>query len=392
MSLDLERRQPAFLEMGFRPFFLCAAVFSVITMGLWAGVLFLQWRPGPSGLAPAAWHAHEMIYGYAMAVIAGFLLTAVRNWTGIQTLHGYGLAGLAALWVVVRLLWVSGAEAPLVLMAVMDNLFILLLLISLSVPVFRARNWPQMGIPSKILLLLFSNVLFYLGVFQVVPEGVEWGIYSGLYLVIGLILMIGRRVIPFFISKGAAVEVKNWRWVDAASVILFIAFWFFASFTVMFMVSAVLAIILFLILGVRMWGWHTLGIWKKPLLWILYLAHGFIMVGFLLFALASSLGAAPYLAIHAFAAGGIGLMTMGMMARVALAHTGRNIHVLPPLLPLVFSLIVLAAIIRVVFPLLAPGYGGIWIAGSQLLWVSAFTMFAWVYFPMLVSPRIQGKQ
>jgi len=392
-SPEPERQYPVFLELGFRPFFLCAAVFSIVSMGLWSVSYFLGWHPGPAGISPGVWHAHEMIYGYAMAVIAGFLLTAVRNWTGIQTLHGYGLAGFAALWVLARMLWMVDAGAPLWFLAVMDNLFILLLTLFLAIPVVRSRNWRQISVLSKIVLLFLSNILFYLGFLGILPQGVTWGLYSGFYLVIGLIMMMGRRVIPFFITRGVgyAVEVKNWRWVDLASAISFIAFWFFSSFTAMPALSSGLAIFLFFVLGIRLWGWHTPGIWKKPLLWILYLAYGFIVLGFLLFAMAHNLGVSPYLAVHAFAAGGIGMMTLGMMARVALGHTGRNIQVLPGLLPVVLSLSAMSAVVRVILPMFVPHYDSIWIGASQLLWVAAFTIFTWIYFPILVAPRIQGR-
>ncbi len=378
-----------FLELGFRPFFLCAAVFSIVSMAAWMGILGLGWRPGPAGVPPSVWHAHEMLYGYAMVVIAGFLLTAVRNWTGIATLNGYSLAGLAGLWLVARLFWL-GPGLPLLLIAVVDNLFILLLIISLAIPIVRARNWRQIPVLSKIVLLLFSNVLFYLGVPGIVQEGKAWGIYSALYLIVSLILMIGRRVIPFFITKGVGytVEVKNRSWVDWSSVVLSVAFWFFATFMGLDIFSAILALGLFVILAVRLRDWHTPGIWKKPLLWILYLAHAFIALGFLLFFLAYIPGITPYLAVHAFAAGGIGMMTVGMMARVALGHTGRSIHELPALLPLILFLSAAAALVRVIFPLLFPAYEIHWIVGSQVLWIVTFVLFTWTYFPILVSPRI----
>jgi len=204
--------------------------------------------------------------------------------------------------------------------------------------------------------------------------------------------MIGRRVIPLFIEKGVgyAVQVRNWRWIDISSTVLFIAFWFFASFTEMDVYSAGLAIVLFLILSLRLWGWHTPGIWKKPLLWILYLAQGFIVLGFLLIALTYMFDITPYLAVHAFAVGGIGMMTIGMMSRVSLGHTGRDISVLPPLVFPALLLSLAAAVVRVLFPLLIPDYDSVWIGASQLLWIAAFMIFLWIYTPILISHRLES--
>ena len=188
----------ALLNLSFRPFFLGAAAFSIIATVIWMAAYTFGWETRPYGLPAMIWHGHEMIYGYGIAVIAGFLLTAIKNWTGIQTLKGLPLLLLFLLWAMVRALPFIGAPVSVVFIAVMDNLFIVALILATAFPVIRARQWKQLVILSKLLLLLASNILFYLGVLDVLERGVYWGLYSGLYLILALIFTIGRRVIPFF--------------------------------------------------------------------------------------------------------------------------------------------------------------------------------------------------
>jgi len=138
-------------------------------------------------------------------------------------------------------------------------------------------------------------------------------------------------------------------------------------------------------------GWHTKGLWHKPLLWVLYLAYGWIVLGFALKVSAFAFGISPFLAIHAFAVGGIGMMTMGMMARVSLGHTGRDVLEPPSALFWIFAILFMGTVIRVIFPLLNPVHYILWIGLSQVLWMISFSVFLMLYLPILVSPRIDGK-
>lgn len=383
----------ALFYLGFRPFFLGAALFSVTTMSWWMAVYILGWQSRPLNISPATWHAHEMIFGYSIAVIAGFLLTAVKNWTGIQTPHRSSLVLLFLLWMVGRVLPYFSQTVPINLIAVVDNSFLGILFLVVAFPVIRARQWKQVGILSKILLMLASNVTFYLGVTGVVEKGIHWGLYSGLYLILSLIFVMGRRVIPFFIERGVdePVQLTNRKWVDRSSLVLFIGFWVADVFVADSNVTAVLAGILFLLHTVRLKDWYTSAMWRKPLLWVLYVAYGFLVLGFLFKATMPVLGLSPFLAIHAFTVGGIGLITLGMMSRVALGHTGRNIKDPPTTLSWVFSLLLAAAIVRVIFPLVNTSQYILWIGFSQVLWILAFGLFLLVYSPILLQPRVDGR-
>jgi uncharacterized protein involved in response to NO len=382
----------AVLQLGFRPFFLGASVFAVLSVLIWTGLYSLGWNFQPNGLSPVLWHAHEMIYGYSMAVVAGFLLTAVRNWTGVQTLHGYPLLILFLLWAAARILPFTQGLVSLQLMAIVDIVFIALLVIAVSYPVVKVRQWRQIGIISKLFLLLLSNSVFYLGVEGVLADGVRWGLYSGLYLLLALIFTVGRRVIPFFIEKGLgdSVQPRNWRWLDVASLVLFLAFWIVDVFVSLPGVAAVLAGLLAILHAVRLVGWYAGGIWANPLLWVLFLGYASVIVGFVLKVATFSFGVSPHLSVHAFAFGGIAMLTLGMMARVSLGHTGRSVLEPPSQLAAVFVLLYLGAVIRVGLPLIAPRHASLWITLSQLCWIVSFSSFVYVYTPILLRPRIDG--
>ncbi len=383
----------AFLNLGFRPFFIGAAGFAFLSTLLWMGIYVLGWTLQPKHFTPITWHAHEMIYGYSIAVIAGFLLTAVKTWTDVQTLNGYPLLSLFLFWIVVRLSPFFSGIASIEIVALMDNLFILFLIVAVAAPLLKVRQWRNISMIALLLLLLASNVVFYLGVLEIITNGILIGLYSGLYFILTLIFIMGRRVIPFFIERGVGYPVKlmNWKWIDISSLVIFLLFWIADLIVLSLSITAGLAGLLFVIHGIRLFGWHTPGIWKKPLLWILYLAYTLIVVGFALKAIGIVYGIPPYLAVHAFAFGGIGMMTLGMMARVSLGHTGRSVHDPPRSLNVIFITLFSGALVRVIFPLLDISLYALWIALSQTLWMAAFGMFLYIYFPILIYPRIDGR-
>ena len=384
---------PALFNLGFRPFFLGAGLFAALAMGLWSGVYLGGWQLALAQMTPITWHAHEMLYGYTMAVIAGFLLTAVRNWTDRATASGARLALLVALWAAARGLALFEGSGAGRMMALADLSFQLALLVELARPLVQARQWRQSGILAKVALLVVTNGLFYLGLLGYLDRGIHWGLYGGLYLIIGLILTMGRRVIPFFTERGVGypVSLVNRRWVDVASLVVFLGFVVLDVFTPYRVAAAGCALILLALHGLRLWGWYTPGIWRKPLLWSLYLAYGFIVAGFPLYALSVFTGVTPYLAVHAFALGGIGLITLGMMARVALGHTGRDVQHPPRAVVWPLALLTASALLRVFAPLLLPGLYSHWIVASQLLWIAAFGVFVALYWPILGRPRVDGR-
>jgi uncharacterized protein involved in response to NO len=384
---------PAFalFNLGFRPFFLLAGVYALVSIFIWGCVAVYGWPMPRLPFSPMHWHAHEMIFGYGMAVAAGFLLTAVRNWTHLDTLRGYPLAGLATLWLAARLAgWISpGQVLPMMLL---DLLFDTWLAVAIFRPILRAKQHDQIGIASKIILLTLANLCFYLGVAGVLEQGIVWGLYSGFYILLALVYTMARRVLPFFIERGVGypVQLKNRAWIDHAVIYMFVLFLIADVFWKNGPATAILAALLFALHMIRLVDWHTRGIWKKPLLWVLYLGYGGATFGFLLKALAPFSTLSPSLALHAFALGGIGMITAGMMSRIALGHTGRDIQQHSPLLAPIFILLIAAYVARVLLPMIAQANYPWWLGIAQAAWVIAFALFVWVYAAILVKPRADG--
>lgn len=380
-----------FLSLGFRPFFLGAGIYAIVSISLWMAVFSFGLTLPLAGVSSTEWHSHEMIYGYSMAVIAGFLLTAVGNWTGKQTLHGGGLLVLFGLWVLARITFSFTGSIDVA--GVLDIAFMLMLLVSVSIPCIQVKQWKHLGILSMVLLLTIGNALFYLGAIGEFAQGIHWALYGGLYLLIGLILTMARRVVPFFIERGVGYPVNlfNAKWLDITSIALFVAFLVSDIFLNTAHLTAWCTVGLFIVHTIRLIGWHTPGIWKVPLLWSLYLSLVFIDLGFLLFVF-SVYGNVPVsLAIHAFAVGGVGLMTLSMMSRVSLGHTGRNVQSPPRLVSIALSILVTATLVRVLLPLIDMAQYTWWITLSQSLWIAAFVLFVFTYFSMLIRPRVDGQ-
>jgi len=380
----------ALLEVGFRPFFLGAGFFAMLTMALWSAIYIFQLGITLHGISQFEWHAHEMLFGYAMAVIAGFLLTSVRTWTRTVTAEGKSLLLLFIFWLIARFCFLLGTQF-IEVAAFFDSLFTLWLTYILFHRIIKTKQWHQIGIIAKVLLITLCNLMFYAGALGYMENGVVWGIFSAMYIILALILTMGRRVIPFFIERATngAVKLFNTRWVDIPNLFVFLAFAINEVFVEHEATSGYLALILFAFNAYRLIRWHHPIIWQQGLLWSIYLSFWMITFGFMLFALTyfANLDIPRLLAIHAFTVGGIGMMTMGMISRVSLAHTGRNVYEPPKALIYAFIAILTSAIVRVILPLF-----DIWdyetlIGLSQIFWVIAFAVFTISYTPILLKAK-----
>jgi len=383
----------AFLHLGFRPFFFAAIAYGVISISLWLLIFTFGKNILPSSYPVISWHAHEMIFGFSTAVITGFLLTAVKNWTGIQTINHKPLLGLFLLWLIARILVFVPTVWALPSLAVIDSLYLLWVTVAFSYPVFRVKQWKNLAFSGKLFLLFIANVVFYLGLLGYIENGVHYGLYAGFYTVLAVIFNMGRRVIPFFIEKGLGCpfEAKNYKWVDISSLWLFLAFSIADVLLPNHYIVAVLALALVAIHSVRLYGWHHKALWTKSLLWVLYAGYFWIVLGFILKASSVFLNVSPYHALHAFAYGGIGMITTGMMARVALGHTGNNVFDPPKILHLIFALLFIGAIVRVIFPIVLSQFYIYSIGLSQILWILAFALLFITYAPMLIKARADGR-
>ncbi len=396
MILNIEEpytHKYAFLQLAFRPFFVAALAFGAISIIIWSLIYLNGWSLPGNHYLPITWHAHEMIFGYVMAVICGFLLTAIQNWTNLQTVQNKGLFVLLAFWLLARALPFVNIDGAIYIAAACDISFMLLFFIAALIPVVKAKQWMQVGITSKLLLLTICNAVFYLGVFTADPNYERFGLYGAFYLIMALVLTMIRRLIPFFVEKGLETpfQAKNAKWVDISSLVLFLVFAIADIINPISQLVAVLAIAQFALHSFRISGWYHIGIWKKPLLWVIVMAYAWITLGFLLKAFSIWASVSPYLALHGFAYGGFGMITLGMMTRVALGHTGRSVFDPPNILSFVFIAINIGAFFRVIVPLLDPPHYLWWVGLSQVFWILAFMVTLIVYFPMLIKARVDAR-
>lgn len=369
-------------DQGFRPFFLGGAIYSALAMMLWSAV-YAGWLT-ISHLPVFHWHAHEMIYGYSMAVIAGFLLTAVTDWTGHETVKVNNLKMLFVLWLSARLLFSSG-QAVFLIAALTDMSFNVLLFLYVLRPIVKAGDHRQTGILAKVFLLTVGNAFFYAGAIGDDPLKAQLGIYGGLYLIIGLILTIGSRVIPSFIQNAVEEDLKLRNPKSAAnlSLVVFLVFFLNYLFLQDEFTQQVSSALLFLITSYRLYLWYSAVIWSRPLLWSLYVSVVFIAGGFFLIFLSSFLAISPYLPLHAFASGGIGFATTGMMARVIIGHSGGNVRYPPRGTQYIFLILLLSTIARVILPAFMHTNYATLILSAQILWTAAFLSFLLAYGPWL---------
>ncbi len=375
--------------LGFRPFFLLAGVFSILSMAPWP-MMWHGWLAVPPYYTAVDWHAHEMLFGYSAAVIAGFLLTAVRNWTGVMTWSGRKLAMLAAVWLAGRLL-PCVAVAPTALVVVVDVAFLVLVAFSLVGPLWSGQNKINRVFFYLLLTMAAANLISHLQI-----QGVELPLGDArrvmLDLILLLIVLVAGRVLPFFTKAALPGFVPVIRqWVEIASFAMIGAIIVFELVPVLPPAAmAILWLVFGLVQGYRLSAWFDWRAFKLPVLWILHMAYVWLVLGALLTGLAKLELFAPMLALHALTAGAIGVFTLGMMARVARGHTGRNINV-TRLIGVSFMLVNLAVLLRVFGPALLPDAYVLWVELSAGLWVLAFLLFAWEYLPMLLRSRVDGQ-
>ena len=374
-------------SLGFRPFFLAGAGFAAIAVAVWA--LWLYGRlPGAQPMGGMlAWHRHEMPFGFTAAIIAGFLLTAVPNWTGRPGLNGWPLIGLVLVWLIARLAWLM--PMPAILLLALQVPFLPLLACVLGRDLIAAGKRENYPVLLMVTLLAGCQALTLLGISNEDVNLQRHGVLAALWLVGALMSVIGGRVIPFFIQRGLNRPATPAAHPLPGKVLLISAMLAAVSFAVGLNDAprVWLALLFALISGLhllRLWRWHDRGLWRVPLLWSLYLAYTWLAVATLAMAL-WHLGWMPQqsLATHSLAVGGIGGLVLAMIARVSLGHTGR------PLLPskvivVGFALVLVAGVSRV---LLVP-FSGWGLGMSALLWCMAFGLFLSRYIGILFKPRV----
>lgn len=378
-------------NLGFRPFFLFGS--------LWAAFHILVWVAFQTGKFPffsisdpITWHAHEMIFGFASAIVAGFLLTASQNWTGIRGVHGQKLKFLAGIWILARLF--STVSGKFYFFYAISDLSFYPMLAWYLKPYLLQKSQRRNQIFFLLFFVLFAaNVVIHLSHFQqsFVPLSRSILLLC-IYVVIMMIALIGGRVIPFFTTNVLPLAnprrhplIEELSFVSIAVVGISITFLEFTK------ISAVLA---FLAGAIHLIRWLLWKPWKSvqlPILFILYLAYVWIPIGFLMRGLASLLIIPSSLSTHAFTTGAIGTMIYAMITRVSLGHMGLPIRASKPIL-LGYLLMVICAFLRVFGPWIFPEQTLFMIELSGYAWSLAFLIYVMMCGPLLIGPRKDGKE
>ena len=371
-------------SMGFRPFFLAASMMTVVLIAMWglhlAGWLFV-------GQNMLLWHAHEMVFGYVMAVVAGFLLTATQNWTGRRGVHGRPLMALVGLWFLARLVFLL-PFVPGEIVAVVDLLFL---------PLLAFFLWPYLsqGGRNRVFVVLLAglwmaDLCWHGEVLGICQNSATSGLALAVRILVFMMVLIGGRIIPFFtgnVVKGAGLSV----WPKLEKMVMFGTAVYVIAGDILqtHFFGTVLSFFLFAVHLLRWLGWKPWETRRIPILWVLFSGYFWIVIGFFLKALADLNYILPSVAVHAFTAGAMGVLIYGMITRVSLGHTGRPLQV-TPLITLGYVLINLAALSRTVVPAVSPVFYEWGLFLAVVFWVMAHLILVGVYWPIWTSPRISS--
>ncbi|POR10531.1 NnrS family protein [Diaphorobacter sp. LR2014-1] len=375
------------LRLGFRPFYLGTALLACLAVPLWIAI-FLGRIQVPLPMSPLLWHAHEMLFGFAAGVVVGFLLTAVKAWTGLETARGPLLGALALLWLAARL---ASLVAPYAVYATLDMLLLPAVAAVLLRVLIKAGNKRNIPLICLLLLMAAANLVFHLSVLGIVAVPAVSALYAELALILMVVSVITGRVVPMFtrnVTPGLVINMpRKFELSLLAVTAVALALWVFAAPAPVVLVASLAAGVMH---AVRLWKWHPQVTFKRPILWILHASYAWLPLGFVLLALAQLGWVVPSLAVHAFAVGVIGGLIIGMVTRTARGHTGR------PLQPsrgevVAYALVMLAAVLRVLVPAVQPAWYAYALEGAACLWTIAFAIYLVIYTPWLMRTRLDGK-
>ncbi|EKO3508231.1 NnrS family protein [Vibrio fluvialis] len=383
----VEERIPAWLRLGFRPFFLLGSVYAVIAVVVW--VWMFQHGQSDALRVPALWwHVHEMLFGFAMAIVAGFLLTAVQNWTGIPGTKSTRLALLVALWLLVRVLFWT--PVPLWLTSSIEALFLVLTAYEIGIRVVKAKGWRNLFFVPLFALAIAANFASYATIkgMPPFPSSAVW--QAMLWWFTLLLSVMGGRVIPFFTARRFQFDKAGSKlWLDVLAngplVALFVISFFPLAEAQLGQPLMLLAGVAQLVRWLRWQPWRTLS---EPLVWSLHTAYACIPLSLLVRGFVSNHFVSHNM-LHLFAIGALAGLILAMIARVTMGHTGRAIYQ-GPNMALAFSALLLAALVRSIGVAFWPVHMMLWLNLSASLWALAFGLFVARFGVMLLTPRADG--
>lgn len=381
---------PAVLGYGFRPFFLLAGTHAVLAIPVW--LILLQGAGSfTSPISPLAWHAHEMLFGFIVAAVAGFLLTAVPSWTARRGYAGAPLLGLTLLWIAGRLVTTFPLGLTALMVALIDLAFIPILVLTILPALIRSGNRRNFVFIGMLAALFAANLHFHLaGATKVEP------LLLGINVILLMVAMVGGRILPAFTSsglkqRGIDIRIRRHPRLDIAALMATLAVVIVDVFLPGTILAAVAATVAAALLAMRLARWQGHRTLRDPIIWVLHVAYAWLPVGLAL--KAAWLFGAPIPDtswLHALTAGAFSTMILAVMSRATLGHTGRDL-VAPGLIEIAYYLIGVAALMRVFGPILFVEAWRFWMIASGSLWSLAFILFVVVYAPILCSPRVDGR-
>jgi uncharacterized protein involved in response to NO len=386
----LQRRRdyagPALFAYGFRPFFLAAGIWAAFGIFLWLpdylGVLTL-----PTHFGALDWHIHEMLYGYVAAAIAGFLLTAIPNWTGRLPINGWPLASLAALWLAGRCAILVSTKIGGGVAALIDVSFLATLAAVAAREIIAGKNWRNLRVLIVLGVLIFGNIVFHAEV--LLYGAADYGVRIAIAAVVVLIVLIGGRIVPSFTNNWLArnnpgrqpVPFSRFDVVTIAVSALALVAWIAAP---MHAVTGALLLIAGTLQGARLARWAGDRAFADRLVLVLHVGYAFVPLGFLLIGASTVLDAVPASAgIHAWTTGAVGLMTLAVMTRASLGHTGQPLEA-GLATQAIYALVLLAALLRIV-----AAFDGsvVLLEAGGAAWIAGFACFVLFYGPLLAARR-----
>jgi uncharacterized protein involved in response to NO len=391
MPAALARRRnyagPALFSYGFRPFFLGGAAWAALGVLLWLPQYYGELQL-PTAFAPLDWHIHEMLYGYLAAVIAGFLLTAIPNWTGRLPINGASLVALVGLWAAGRVAILLSAKIGAATAALVDVAFLVIFAAVALREIIAGQNWRNLRVLVVLAILILGNVVFHAE--AIVHGAADYGVRIGIGAAIALIMLVGGRIVPSFTHNWIARanpgrlprQFSRFDAVSIAVAAVALAAWVAAP---RYALAGVLLIVAGLVHAVRLARWAGDRTVADPLVLVLHVGYAFVPAGFGLVGAAILWPAfVPGSAgMHAWTAGAIGMMTLAVMTRASLGHTGQALQA--GLATQAIYLCVVVAVLARIAAAFVPDIVLVHVAG--LAWAAAFTGFVLVYGPLLARVR-----
>jgi uncharacterized protein involved in response to NO len=391
--LPLGRAPPVLFAYGFRPFFLAALGYGLIALIAWVAIRTLGSMPLQT-LPPQLWHAHEMLFGFIAAAIAGFLLTAVPSWTGARGFAGWPLMVLAGLWLLGRIAFALPSQLPLSVLATVELAFLPGLALLIALPLLRARN-RDTPLLLVIGVLWFADATFMCSLALGDVALARKALLGGIDIVLLLVTVIGGRIVPAFTAnalrrRGIAAPVRSSRWLDMATIAAMVAVIGSDTFTRLQPAALIVAAVAAVLHIIRLAGWQGLRSLREPIVWVLHMAYLWLPIGLALKAVSLGSGAAWASDwLHALTVGTAATMIVAVVTRASLGHTGRPL-VVSGSVAVAYGILGASALVRAFATALGPyREWAIWVAG--LSWIVAFALLLWTYAPILLRPRADGK-